>query len=49
VPKDRIEALVAAQALPRMGTFEDVMNVVDFLVAPASGFVTGQVIYLGGV
>lgn len=49
VPKEKIEALLARQVLPRMGTLEDVAQVVDFFLAPASDFVTGQVIYLGGV
>jgi len=49
VPKDKIDGIVAQQAVQRLGTFEDVANVVDFFVSPASGFVTGQTIYLGGV
>jgi len=49
VPKDKIDMIVAQQAVRRLGTFEDVANVVDFFVSPASGFVTGQTIYLGGV
>jgi len=49
VPKDKIAMIVAQQAVRRLGTFEDVANVVDFFVSPASGFVTGQTIYLGGV
>ena len=49
VPKDKIAALVARQAIPRMGTPADVVNVVDFFLRPESGFVTGQTVYLGGV
>jgi 3-oxoacyl-[acyl-carrier protein] reductase len=49
VPKDKIDALVARQAIHRLGTCEDVANVVDFFLQPASAFITGQVIYLGGV
>jgi 3-oxoacyl-[acyl-carrier protein] reductase len=49
VPKERIDVILAQQAVRRIGTFEDVANVVDFFVSPASGFVTGQTIYLGGV
>ena len=49
VPKEKIDALLARQVLPRMGTPEDVAQVVDFFLSPASDFVTGQVIYLGGV
>jgi hypothetical protein len=29
--------------------FVDIENVVDFFIRPESAFVTGQVIYLGGV
>jgi 3-oxoacyl-[acyl-carrier protein] reductase len=49
VPKEKIDALLARQVLPRMGTVEDVARLVDFFLSPASDFVTGQVIYLGGV
>jgi 3-oxoacyl-[acyl-carrier protein] reductase len=49
VPREKIQNLVQRQAVKRLGTCEDVTNVVDFFLAPASGFVTGQVIYLGGV
>ena len=49
VPKDKIAGLVARQAVKRLGTLDDVTHVVDFFLAPGSGFVTGQVLYLGGV
>ncbi|MBM3267062.1 MAG: SDR family oxidoreductase [Candidatus Sericytochromatia bacterium] len=49
VPEGKIAALVARQAITRKGTFEDVANVVDFFTSPRSGFVTGQVVYLGGI
>lgn len=49
VPKEKIANLVARQAIRRLGTFEDVANVVDFFIRPQSAFVTGQVLYLGGV
>ena len=49
VPKAKMDALLARQAIPRFGQVEDVINVVDFFLSPASAFVTGQVIYLGGV
>jgi 3-oxoacyl-[acyl-carrier protein] reductase len=44
-----MEALLARQAFKRFGTIEDIINVVEFFAAPASAFVTGQVVYLGGV
>ena len=49
VPKDRMVRLIARQAIPRLGTFEDVANVIDFYLRPESNFITGQNIYLGGV
>lgn len=49
VPQDKIERLIARQAIPRLGTFEDVANVVDFYLKRESGFITGQNLYLGGV
>ncbi len=49
VPSDKIDSLIARQAIPRKGTFEDVANVVDFYLSPRSDFITGQCIYLGGL
>lgn len=49
VPKQKMEALISRQAIRRMGEFRDVSNVIDFFIAPESDFITGQVIYLGGV
>ena len=49
VPEEKIEGLVARQAIQRLGRHEDVANLVDFFLRPESSFVTGQVVYLGGV
>ncbi|MCC6437659.1 MAG: SDR family oxidoreductase [Acidimicrobiales bacterium] len=49
VPDAAIDALVRRQPIPRLGDVADVANVVDFFLARQSGFVTGQVLYLGGV
>lgn len=49
VPKEKLEKLVGRFAIRRMGTLQDVANVVDFFLRPESDAVTGQVIYLGGV
>lgn len=49
VPKEKLDALLQQQAIQRFGTFKDITNVIDFLIRPESDFVTGQVIYLGGV
>jgi 3-oxoacyl-[acyl-carrier protein] reductase len=49
VPEEKINDLLARQAIGRLGTVEDIANVVDFFLRPESAFVTGQTIYLGGV
>jgi 3-oxoacyl-[acyl-carrier protein] reductase len=49
VPRAKLDALLARHAIRRFGTMDDVINVVDFFLQPASSFITSQVIYLGGV
>jgi 3-oxoacyl-[acyl-carrier protein] reductase len=49
VPDKKIQAVIDSQAVRRWARPEDVINVVEFLLRPESGMVTGQVIYLGGV
>ncbi|MCK5617862.1 MAG: SDR family oxidoreductase [Candidatus Krumholzibacteria bacterium] len=49
VPRDKIDAIIQRQAIRRMGELRDVANVIDFFIRPESDFVTGQVLYLGGV
>lgn len=49
VPKEKMDALLARQAIRRFGTVEDILNVIDFFISDRSEFITGQVIYLGGV
>lgn len=49
VPREKIQNLVNQLAIHRLGRYEDVAHVVDFFIHPASEYVTGQVIYLGGV
>jgi 3-oxoacyl-[acyl-carrier protein] reductase len=48
VPKEKIDRLVEALAIKRLGTFDDIANAVDFFASRKSDYVTGQVIYLGG-
>lgn len=49
VPQDKMDALLARQAIRRFGEFRDISNVIDFMIRPESDFVTGQVLFLGGV
>jgi 3-oxoacyl-[acyl-carrier protein] reductase len=48
VPDAAIDELLGRLAIPRLATFDDVTNVVDFFLADASDMVTGQIVYLGG-
>lgn len=49
VPADRMQILLNRLTLRRFGTFDDVSNVVEFFIKPESSYITGQIIYLGGV
>jgi 3-oxoacyl-[acyl-carrier protein] reductase len=49
VPEEKMQALLRRQAINRYGEFRDICNVIDFFIQPESDFVTGQVVYLGGV
>ena len=49
VPKDKLDELLEQQIIKRFGEVEDVKNVIDFFNKTESNFITGQVIYLGGV
>lgn len=49
VPEDKIQNLLSHQAIKRFGEKEDVMNVIRFFMRRESRFITGQIIYLGGI
>lgn len=49
VPKDKMDALLNRQAIKRFGEMRDISNVIDFYLDKNSDFITGQVLYLGGV
>ena len=49
VPQEKMDALIARQAVRRMGEVRDVINAVDFYLREESDFITGQVLYLGGI
>jgi 3-oxoacyl-[acyl-carrier protein] reductase len=49
VPKEKIERIVERLAIKRLGEPRDIANVIDFFVSRESDYVTGQVVYLGGV
>jgi 3-oxoacyl-[acyl-carrier protein] reductase len=49
VPREKIDEIVKRLAIKRLGRFEDVANVIDFFCKAESDYITGQVIYLGGI
>lgn len=49
VDTEKINSLIQRQAIKRKAQFIDIANVIDFFINPDSSFITGQVIYLGGV
>ncbi len=49
IPKNKMDALLNRQAIKRFGKFDDVVNAIEFFIDDKSDFITGQIIYLGGV
>lgn len=49
VPRQKMDALLARQAIPRFGTMADILNAIDFFLRKESDFITSQNLYLGGV
>jgi len=49
VPAEKLDNLIRRQAIQRYGEFSDISNVIDFFLRPESDFVTGQILYLGGI
>ena len=49
VSKDKIAKLIKRQAIQKMATAEDVINLADFFLRPESKMISGQIVYLGGV
>ena len=49
VPKEKIENLLNMMAIKRLAEYRDVSNGINFFIEEESDYVTGQVIYLGGV
>jgi 3-oxoacyl-[acyl-carrier protein] reductase len=49
VPQEKINKIIQQQAIKRFCEFEDIIHVIDFFISEESNFITGQVIYLGGI
>lgn len=48
IPEDVLDKMISAIPLERMGTPEEVANVVWFLLTPLSSYMTGHVVVVGG-
>jgi 3-oxoacyl-[acyl-carrier protein] reductase len=49
IPSNKIDDLLKRQAINRLSTYDDIVNVIEFYNNSNSGMVSGQVIYLGGI
>ena len=49
LPRERIEAIIAALPVPRFAEIDDILNVIDFFAAERSAYITAQNVFLGGV
>jgi len=49
VPEEKVNKILDMMATSRPAEFRDVSNVIDFFAKEESDFITGQVLYLGGV
>jgi NAD(P)-dependent dehydrogenase (short-subunit alcohol dehydrogenase family) len=48
IPEDVLERMVSAIPMARMGTPDEIANVVWFLLTPLSSYITGHVVIVGG-
>ena len=48
IPEDVLEKMVSAIPLDRMGSPEEIANIVWFLLTPLSSYITGHVVVVGG-
>jgi len=49
VSDEKMDDLIGTQAIKRIGTYEDIVNVTDFFISKESDFITGQTLFLGGI
>jgi 3-oxoacyl-[acyl-carrier protein] reductase len=48
VPREKVDAVVQQQIIPRQGTPEDVWNIISLLLSPEGSMISGQTIHVGG-
>ena len=49
IPDQWLENVVNMQTIKRHGKLKDITHTLDFLISDDADFITGQVIYLGGI
>ncbi len=49
ISEKKIDSLLNRQAIRRFTEFKDIANVIDFFIQPESDFITGQVLFMGGI
>jgi 3-oxoacyl-[acyl-carrier protein] reductase len=49
VPKVKIDKLLESQLIHRLAEYTDIENVINFFIDEKSDFITGQILYLGGL
>jgi 3-oxoacyl-[acyl-carrier protein] reductase len=49
LPREKLDEMIERQTIKRMCTMDDIVGPAEFLVSPASTFITGETIFLGGV
>jgi len=49
VNSDALKEVLSRNAIVDVGNFEDINNIIDFLIKPESYAITGQTVFLGGV
>jgi 3-oxoacyl-[acyl-carrier protein] reductase len=49
IPSSKIDDLISKQSIKRLGTYDDIANVINFFIKPESSMITGQILYLGGL
>jgi 3-oxoacyl-[acyl-carrier protein] reductase len=49
IKNDKLQNVINMQTIKKYGTFEDILNVVNFYLSEDSDMITGQKIYLGGL
>jgi 3-oxoacyl-[acyl-carrier protein] reductase len=45
----KINEIIKNLPIPRMTKIDDILNVIDFFSSERSSYITGQMIYLGGI